>query len=304
MVDEFREEIAKFLIYHENHLDFYKCVWQKAQMLEACSSILKNSITHLIEGSKVDNELATVVSIVEKLKGISGNILASSALENFKGFNQRFQLPFDDPMDNQLFVEFFNVLRHEEELFQYVFNVSAMIQKALSLVEMMDISQPAVSADLLDKKQIERFLLVSSEVIGEAAVKARVGAELFQTNEKMWCELVERARQLGIQVSEVKEEKTVGHSENRQKIEEIFRILAEWAQENFARLLYKFEGGITDFKFVRVSEISKFWNENALSYVYAVLEYEYKGTQKRYVSFQIDDNGKIVGWNLFEPIKG
>lgn len=77
------------------------------------------------------------------------------------------------------------MLRSEEELFQYVFNVSAMIQKALSLVEMMDISQPAVFADLLGKKQIERFFLVSSEVIGVAAIKARVMAELFQTNEKM-----------------------------------------------------------------------------------------------------------------------
>lgn len=77
----------------------------------------------------------------------------------------------------------------------------------------------------------------------------------------------------------------MGNSENRQKIEEIFRILAEWAQENFARLLYKFDGGITDFKFVRVSEISKFWNENALSYVHAVLEYEYKGNAKALCQF-------------------
>jgi hypothetical protein len=140
--------------------------------------------------------------------------------------------------------------------------------------------------------------------VAEAATKARVGAELVQSNEKMWDELAERARQIGIQTCEAKQENDVSLSENHDEIEEIFKKIAEWAQENFARLLYKFDGGITDFKFVRVAEVSKFWNKNSLSYVYAVLEYEYKGTQKRYVSFQIDDNGKIVGWNLFEPVKG
>ena len=63
---EFREEIAKFLQFHENHLNFYKCVWQKSKSIEVCSSNLKNVVVRLIEGATVINtELATITGLME-----------------------------------------------------------------------------------------------------------------------------------------------------------------------------------------------------------------------------------------------
>jgi len=75
-------------------------------------------------------------------------------------------------------------------------------------------------------------------------------------------------------------------------------------EEKLARALLQFKEKPAIFKFVRVVEVSKFWRENGLWQTAAVIEYEFEGKQKRQVSFQIGDEGKIVGFNLFEPFRG
>jgi hypothetical protein len=308
MSEEFRNEIANFIVYHENHLDFYKCVWQKLQALEVCSSNLKKSVVRLIEGSTVVNtELATIVGLIENLKALSGNILAYSFRDDLEEFNQifrRVRLPFDDPGDNQLSIQVFLTLKDEQEILRHVLNVSALIRKALSLIEMIDISPQAVCADLAGKRQIERFLLVSSEVVDEASVEAKVGAELVQTVECRRTELAEKARQLGIKGSEAKQENEISHDESHLEVNRIFGIIEGWAQENFAKSLFQFKENTDNFKFLKVSEISKIWIDDNLRTVDALIEYDFGGVKKRNVSFQIDDDGKIIGFNLFEPIKG
>ena len=193
---EFREEIAKFLVNHEKHLDFYKCVWQKSKSIEACSSNLRNTVVRLIEGSTVVNtELATITSLMETLKSLSGNILTYSFRDDLEEFNQLFRrvrLPFDDSGDNQLFIKVFLTLKDEQEVLQHVLKVSALIRKALSLFEMIDLSTQGVYDDLAGKRQIERFLLVSCEVVDEALAEAKVGAELVQTVECRRTELNEK----------------------------------------------------------------------------------------------------------------
>ena len=250
MAEEFREEIAKLLVYHENHLDFYKCVWQKAQLLESCSSIFKNTVIHLIERSEINAELATIASLIEKLKDLSGNVLVYEAMNNLKEFDQKFSLPFDDPTDNQLFTEVFNVLRNEEELFQYVFNASAIIRKALFLIEMIDLSSQTVNADIAGKRQIERFLLLISEVIDEASVEARVGAELVQFNERGWVELAEKVRNSKLRDVEAEEEIVAKCHQSRLDLDLILRILSSWAKK-FSRALFQYVINIENGKFLR-----------------------------------------------------
>ena len=140
--------------------------------------------------------------------------------------------------------------------------------------------------------------------MSDAATTARAGADYIRLNERSWKDLKDRARQFGIQSGESKQICKSSCEVVHPELDEVFSSITEWAHENFAKLLYQFDDRMKDFKFVRVSEVSKVWKENDLWLTDALLEYEFGGAKKRNVSFQTDNYGKILGFNLFEPVKG
>jgi len=86
------------------------------------------------------------------------------------------------------------------------------------------------------------------------------------------------------------------------KLEDIYRNIVGWVEKNFVKAILQFHVAKDEFKFHRVLKISKVWKENDCWVVEATVEYDLGGYQARTITFQIDSEGKILGYNLHEPI--
>ena len=85
------------------------------------------------------------------------------------------------------------------------------------------------------------------------------------------------------------------------KIEDMYKSIVYWIQENFVKALLQHHVDKNSFEFGRVTKISKVWKENDYWIVDADIEYGLRGHKMKTVTFQINSEGKIVGYNLHEP---
>jgi hypothetical protein len=91
---------------------------------------------------------------------------------------------------------------------------------------------------------------------------------------------------------------------NPPELAHIFENITVWGEKDFARTLFQSDAKLKDFKLVKVSKVSRVWKENNVWVVDALIEYEFGGAKKRNVTFQVNSEGKIVGFNLYESVKG
>lgn len=85
------------------------------------------------------------------------------------------------------------------------------------------------------------------------------------------------------------------------KIEDIYKNIVHWIEKNFVKAILQFHVDKDSYKFGRVSKISKVWKENGYWVVDADIEYGLRqGHKMKTVTFQINSEGKIVGYNLHE----
>jgi len=332
--NEFHQKIVELLKYHVFRESSYKWVYHKAATLEAYSALFKKFAVHLTEATlsdrcsnernanKLDNasmtldtnqeimhseniELTELDGLLQTLRAHTGSIIPFSWQDRLKEVNeQTFKLPFPDPEDNQLFIKQFIIMKNEEKILRELFNAQKLLRQASELVEKIDLTPALFHNDLTGPRQLPRFLLVASELIFEGATTTRTVADLIQSNESNWRELNDEAGKLEILSIEYKK---VNETRGYFDIDYFFKIISEWLQENLHRALLQFKEE-TEAKFLRVGEISKVWVENNPRYdvrtVDALIEYDSGGVNRRVASFQIDCEGKILGFNLFEPIRG
>lgn len=85
------------------------------------------------------------------------------------------------------------------------------------------------------------------------------------------------------------------------EIEDIKKNVVNWMEENFVKAILQFHVNKEQYKFARITKISKVWKENEYWIVDANIEYALGGHQLKTVTFQVDSDGKVVGYNLHEP---
>jgi len=85
------------------------------------------------------------------------------------------------------------------------------------------------------------------------------------------------------------------------KIEDMNKNIVYWIQENFVKASLQFHVDKDSFEFGRVSKISKVWKQNDYWIVDADIEYTLgAGHKMKTITFQINSEGKIVGYDLHE----
>lgn len=333
--NEFHQKIIELIEYHEKRKNAYDWVYHKTVALDAYSTSFKKFAVHLMETrvSDVDSnekranalndasiplstsqeimraenvELTELTGFLQTLQAHTGSIIALSWRDDLNEISkQNFKLPFPDPEDNRLFMEQFIIIKNEERILRELFNAQKLLRKASELGENIDLAPALFHYDLTGPRQLPRFLFAVSELIAEGATTTRSVAELIQANESCWREFNYKARQLGIQSSEYKKANAL---RDHLDLDDFLNIISEWAHENLLQALFEFKENKEGFKFKKVVEISKVWIQNDPRYdlrsVDAVIEYESGEIKKRNVSFQIDATKKVVGFNLYEPIRG
>ena len=83
-------------------------------------------------------------------------------------------------------------------------------------------------------------------------------------------------------------------------LEEASIIISNWVETNLKEALYKMHIYGDKFKFGRILNIPKMWKENDYWIVDATVEYYLEQTQMKTITFQINQEGYIIGYNLHE----
>ena len=82
------------------------------------------------------------------------------------------------------------------------------------------------------------------------------------------------------------------------KIETLKKNIVHWIQENFKKATLEFHVDKDKFELARVDMITKVWSEKDYWLVEAVVEYALGGPKMETMTFQVDRNGKIIGYDL------
>ena len=85
------------------------------------------------------------------------------------------------------------------------------------------------------------------------------------------------------------------------KVDDIKKNIVSWVEENLTKTLLPFHSEKGSFKFGRVSTITKVWAENDYWLVDAAIEYNLGQSEMRTVTFQVNKEGEIIGYDLHEP---
>ncbi|MGA3112052.1 MAG: hypothetical protein ABSE15_08475 [Candidatus Bathyarchaeia archaeon] len=309
-------EINQILLKLEKYSDKQRAVtrimYQKTLELEALSPYLSGISVRWVENEKgclIDSDVQLLGALINEVESISKTFqgtcifLIKFADENTSAlsFSQ------NNPELNNLLLDFVIRVNDEQNALYNFLSVAEALKKAVSLLN----SQPLNTCVRINDPFGFSFrpILVATAIINESANKARTTIDQIKSEEKEWQRLDQNIRSLiskDIPTVEAKQEKDASDDENHYTIEKISKIVSDWAQEKLVKAIYQFDDGISDFKFGRVSQISKLWKEQGLWQVEALIEYTIGGAQKiaRNVSFQIDDNFSIIGFNLYEPARG
>jgi len=328
---EFRKKVANFLAYHDEHADFYQCALKKSVAIQGYSTKVNTLLQHIIEKSgnfidadesvkeekenetqltlyeksnKINADLEALKILIDDLRRLSGNALAYAAQADLYKISQQLsvvQLPLDNLTDDQLLIFAFALLNNEKEILRKFILTSKTLVQTLDILERIVLYFTA-HADLAPFIFSSQITLLATQILNDAEKEAQSVADFIRAGESSWTELNNKARQLGIQSEENKQVNLPSDTKDFLDLDGVFRIIEEWAQKNLQKALFQLKEKTVTFKFLRVSEISRVFIENHLRYnlrsVDALIEYDFGGVKNRHVSFQIDSDGKIVGFNL------
>jgi hypothetical protein len=85
------------------------------------------------------------------------------------------------------------------------------------------------------------------------------------------------------------------------KIEELNKSIVGWIGKNFVKAVLQHHYMKDDFKLARVTRISKVWKDDDHWIVDAHIEYELGSSKMHKITFQVDSEGHIVGYDISEP---
>ena len=284
---------------------------QKTLELESLADSLGKLCVRWVEdthGTLVDDDVLLFRSLTNELKGISNTIQGTSAYLNAFATESTSNVHFlpNNAELNNLLLDWLIRVNEDQKILHSFLSVADALKKAVNLL-CIDTLSPRVK---INRSAAFGFrpLLVATALVNESASQARTAVDQIQSFSSDWQRLDESIGSIdstGIQAAEIKQEKNAGNDENHYGIDKIFKVISDWAQENLVKAIYQFDDGIEDFKFGRVSQISKFWKEHGLWQVEGLVEYTIGGAQKisRNVSFQVDDNFSVLGWNLYESVR-
>ena len=330
--NEFRERIVDFLRYYEEHKRFYELASQKAVVLEVYTRDLKKLAVRWAE-AKIgavenggqqeeseedsasfsdqsngcqfveDRELAELAGLTRGLKGLSGDFAGMRPwLNDAEEINRRVSgLSASDPT---LLISCTIILSTEQEALQNFLLTTSLLTKGVGLLESRDFLPADVHDDLSGPRFIPRLLLVASGMVNNGANAARAGADLIHSNENRWKNFI-KTTQLKPQSEETKPASNSPTAISHPELGQISKNIAAWTEENFAKAkaLFPSDAKVKGFRFVRVIEIPKVWQKNGVWLVDALIEYDIAGAKRKNITFQVDVEGKIIGFNLFEPVK-
>jgi hypothetical protein len=85
------------------------------------------------------------------------------------------------------------------------------------------------------------------------------------------------------------------------KIEDINANAVHWIESDFVKALMLFHVSKKEFKFQRILRISKVWKDGDHWIVDVLFEYGLGTSRSGTVTFQMNLEGKIIGYNVNEP---
>jgi hypothetical protein len=309
---ELKKDLLKLESYTKKHWAFCSILSQKTHELEALASSISTLTPRWVEsenGSLIDNDVLLFKALIEELEKNLDTIRGTCCYLNSYATEVTSELHFflSNNALNNLFLDFLIRLNDELQALHNFLSVTETLKIAIKIL-CSDTLSPRVKINRNDPFGF-RPLLVATALVNESASKARTAVNEFKSEEKEWQRLEQSVKSIdsiGILTPEAKQENDTSDDENHYGIEQIFKIISDWAQENLVKAIYQFDDGNGEFKFGRVSQISKFWKEQGLWQAEALIEYTMGGTQKiaRNVSFQLNDSGKVVGFNLYQPVTG
>jgi hypothetical protein len=217
---EFRKRILILQDHHQKQQGFYKWSCRLASELESYSTKLKKTVIRLVD-AQVDcivykkregetqldqtsdgsfaKDLTALVCLIKSIHDLSDNISAYFSQDEIEEVSQPvFQLPFDEPLDNELFRMLFVILNCEELIRLKLLRSSQLLGKAINLFENINLSLKTVLSDFASVRSIPGLLLVGSETVNEATTAIRKGADLIRLNECRWNCVSEKVKQLNV----------------------------------------------------------------------------------------------------------
>jgi hypothetical protein len=222
---EFRKRILILLDHHQKQQGFFRWSCRLASELESYSTKLKKTVIRLVDarvdyiadGQQVNSkkegetqsdqtsdgslakDLTALVCLIKSLHDLSDNISAYFSQDEIEeGSQPVFQLPFAEPLDNELFRMLFVILNCEELIRLKLLRSSQLLGKAINLFENIDLSLKTVLSDFASVRSIPGLLLVGSEIVNEATTAIRKGADLIRLNECLWNCVSEKVKQLNV----------------------------------------------------------------------------------------------------------
>jgi myo-inositol catabolism protein IolC len=86
-------------------------------------------------------------------------------------------------------------------------------------------------------------------------------------------------------------------------LDSIYENIVDWIGKNFVKAVLQYQPDKKNFKFTKVKRITKVWKESDHWVVDALIEYELSGVQTKAILFQVNGEGRIVGFDLrIEPL--
>ena len=82
------------------------------------------------------------------------------------------------------------------------------------------------------------------------------------------------------------------------KIEVLNKSIVTWIEKNFVKAILPFHVLKGDFKFNKIVKISKVWKENDHWIVDALVDYKLETSKTTKITFQVNNLGKIVGYDI------